>query len=57
MGNDFVCNSCNRLTHQKMKKEDAKKKKKFHLNRYNYYKKKQADAEREDKRIGFRFGK
>lgn len=39
-----------------MKKEDAKKKKKFHLNRYNYYKKKQADAEREDKRIGFRFG-
>lgn len=40
-----------------MKKDEAEKKKKFHLNRYNFYKKKEEQADTEEKRIGFKFKK
>lgn len=40
-----------------MKGKEAKKKKKFHLNRYNFYKKKEEQAKTEEKRIGFKFRK
>ena len=40
-----------------MKKEAAKKQKKFHLNRYNFYKKKEQEATALEKRIGFKFRK
>lgn len=38
-----------------MKKQDAKKKKKYHLNRYNFYKKKEDEAKKYEKKIGFKW--
>lgn len=38
-----------------MKSDLAKKQKKFHLKRYNYYKKKEEEAKTLEKRIGFKF--
>ncbi len=37
-----------------MDKETAEKKKKYHLNRYNFYKKKEKEADIEENRIGFK---
>lgn len=38
-----------------MKKDEARNKNKFHLKRYNYYKKKEEEAKTAEKRIGFKF--
>lgn len=38
-----------------MDKSEVKKKKEYHSKRYNFYKDKEKEAEKEEKKIGFRF--